>query len=325
MDKKYKILEFPQLGDQRGQLVVAESMKDIPFDIKRIFYIYDTKGDVIRGQHANKNSSFVLINLKGECKIKADDGFNREVIVLDKPYKAVYMGKMVWKDMYDFSKDSILLVLSDYAYDKNEYITNYEEFLKEVTKSADNSNLYFKHPMAIVDSPNIGKDTKVWGFSHVLPNAVVGENCNLCEHVFVENDVTLGNNVTVKCGVYIWDGITVEDNVFIGPSVTFVNDKHPRSKQYPEKFERTIIKKGASLGANSTIMCSITVGEYATVGAGAVAVKSVKPYEVVVGNPAKVIGYNCRCGKRLDVSTKKIVCDCGSTYVMESKGLKFIE
>ncbi len=128
--KKYKLINFNQLGDNRGHLVVAEGNKDIPFDIKRIFYIYGTKENVTRGQHANKKSKFVLINLAGNCKIKVDDGINEEVIVLDKAHEGIYLEEMVWKDMYDFSVDSILLVLSSEYYDGSEYIRDYEEFKK---------------------------------------------------------------------------------------------------------------------------------------------------------------------------------------------------
>lgn len=132
--KKYKMLSFLQLGDDRGHLVVVEGMKDIPFEIKRIFYIYGTKSDVVRGQHANRNSEFVLINLAGSCKIKVDDGKNIETIILDKAHEGIYLDKMVWKDMYDFSKDSILLVLSNYSYDSQEYVRDYNEFKKEMNK-----------------------------------------------------------------------------------------------------------------------------------------------------------------------------------------------
>lgn len=122
MEKRYNLLEFPELGDERGHLVVIENLKNIPFEIKRIFYIYGTKPDVIRGQHANKISRFVLINLCGSCKIKVNDGENEEIIILDKPHHGIYLDRMVWKDMYDFSEDSILLVLSDSVYLKDEYI-----------------------------------------------------------------------------------------------------------------------------------------------------------------------------------------------------------
>ena len=133
------------------------------------------------------------------------------------------------------------------------------------------------HPLADVQSKNIGKDTNIWQFCVVLPEAQIGENCNICSNCFIENDVKIGNNVTVKNGVSIYDGITLEDNIFIGPNVSFCNDLFPRSKQYPEKFLKTVVKKGASIGANATILPGITIGENAMIAAGAVVVKDVKP------------------------------------------------
>ena len=150
---------------------------------------------------------------------------------------------------------------------------------------------FFVHEKGICESSTVGKDTRVWAFAHVLPGAVIGAECNICDGVFIENDVIIGNRVTLKCGVQIWDGITLEDDVFVGPNVTFTNDKFPRSKIYPDAFLRTIIRKGASLGANSTILPGVTVGVNAMVGAGAVVTKSVPPNAIVVGNPAKIVGY----------------------------------
>ncbi len=128
----YKELFLKELGDERGRLVVAESNKDIPFDIKRIFYMYGSEKGVIRGQHANRKSEFVLINVQGTSKVLIDDGKEKNIVILDKPHKGVYLNKMVWKDMYDFSEDSILLVLSNECYDGTEYIRNYDNYLKEV-------------------------------------------------------------------------------------------------------------------------------------------------------------------------------------------------
>lgn len=150
---------------------------------------------------------------------------------------------------------------------------------------------FFVHSNAIVESSQIGKNTRIWAFVHILPKAVIGEDCNLCDQVFVENDVVVGDRVTIKSGVQLWDGITLEDDVFVGPNVTFTNDPFPRSKQYPESFARTIIRKGASIGANATILPGITIGQYAMVGAGTVVTKDVPPFAVVVGNPARIIGY----------------------------------
>jgi acetyltransferase-like isoleucine patch superfamily enzyme len=150
---------------------------------------------------------------------------------------------------------------------------------------------FFMHPNAIVETEKVGKNTRIWAFAHILPGAVIGEDCNICDQTFIENDVIVGNRVTIKCGVQLWDGITVEDNVFIGPNATFTNDIFPRSKQYPEQFTRTMLRKGASIGANATILPGLVVGQYAMVGAGTVVTKDVPPYAIVVGNPARIIGY----------------------------------
>lgn len=131
------------------------------------------------------------------------------------------------------------------------------------------------HPLSDVKSKNIGQDTKIWQFCIVLEKAVIGKNCNICAHVLIENDVIIGDNVTVKSGVQLWDGLYIEDNVFIGPNVTFTNDLYPRSKQYPEKFLQTVVKKGASIGANATILPGITIGENAMIAAGSIVTKDV--------------------------------------------------
>lgn len=133
----------------------------------------------------------------------------------------------------------------------------------------------FIHKLSDVQSKNIGKDTKVWQYCVILENAVIGENCNICAHVLIENDVFIGNNVTIKSGVQLWDGLVVEDNVFIGPNVTFTNDLYPRSKKYPERFLKTVIKKGASIGANATIIPGVVIGENAMIAAGSIVTKNV--------------------------------------------------
>jgi len=150
---------------------------------------------------------------------------------------------------------------------------------------------YFVHERALCESSHIGKGTRVWAFAHVLPEAKIGEDCNVCDNVFIENDVCVGDRVTIKCGVQLWDGVTLEDDVFVGPNATFTNDIFPRSKKFPEKFARTIIRRGASIGANATILPGITIGQGAMIGAGAVVTRSVPPDAIVVGNPAKIVGY----------------------------------
>ena len=150
---------------------------------------------------------------------------------------------------------------------------------------------YFRHDQALVESNTIGVGSRIWAFAHILPDAIIGEECNICDHVFIENDVRLGDRVTVKCGVQLWDGTLIEDDVFIGPNATFTNDLFPRSKQYPKEFKKTILRKGCSIGANATILCGIEVGEQAMVGAGSVVTKNVPPRAVVYGNPATVQRY----------------------------------
>jgi acetyltransferase-like isoleucine patch superfamily enzyme len=153
------------------------------------------------------------------------------------------------------------------------------------------------HKLSDVQTCNIGENTSIWQFVVILKGAIIGKNCNICANSLIENDVVIGDNVTVKSGVYIWDGITIEDNVFIGPCVTFTNDKYPRSKQYPEQFLRTYVRQGASIGANSTILPGVDVGENSIVGAGSVVTKDVPPLAIVAGNPAHFIKWIDNNGK----------------------------
>src|SRR5687768_15053607 len=150
---------------------------------------------------------------------------------------------------------------------------------------------FFVHPQAICETTSVGRGTRVWAFAHVLPGARIGRDCNICDHVFVENDVVLGDRVTVKCGVQMWDGVRVDDDAFIGPNATFANDPFPRSRQRPERFTPTHIAQGASIGANATILPGVTIGRGAMVGAGAVVTRDVPPHAIVVGNPARIMGY----------------------------------
>lgn len=136
-------------------------------------------------------------------------------------------------------------------------------------------NKYFKHEKALVESKFIGNGTRVWAFSHILGNAVIGIDCNICDHTFIENDIVIGDRVTVKCGVYLWDGTRIEDDVFIGPNATFTNDKYPRSKKYLAEYPITLLKKGCSVGANATILPGITIGMSAMIAAGAIVTKDV--------------------------------------------------
>ncbi|GAB4288176.1 MAG: hypothetical protein Kow0083_00650 [Methylophaga sp.] len=150
----------------------------------------------------------------------------------------------------------------------------------------------FIHPQALVEAPDkIGTGSRIWAFTHILAGAKIGSECNICDHVFIENDVVVADRVTVKCGVQLWDGLRIESEVFIGPNATFTNDRFPRSKVYPEQFLTTRVRQGASIGANATILPGLTIGQYAMVAAGAVVTKDVPPYALVAGNPARVIRY----------------------------------
>lgn len=159
---------------------------------------------------------------------------------------------------------------------------------------------FFSHKLSDVQTKRIGTGTTIWQFVVILKGAIIGKNCNICANVFIENSIVIGDNVTIKPGVQIWDGITIENDVFIGPNATFSNDLVPRSKQYPESFQKTILKKGASIGANATIVAGNTIGEYAMIGAGAVVTKSVGKNELWVGNPARMVGYVTSKGAILD-------------------------
>ncbi len=150
---------------------------------------------------------------------------------------------------------------------------------------------FFQHEAALVESEHIGAGTRVWAFAHILPGAAIGAECNICDQVFIENDVVIGDRVTVKCGVQLWDGLRVEDDVFIGPNATFTNDRNPRSKQYLAKYPETRLKQGCSIGANATILPGLTIGRQAMVGAGAVVTRDVPPFAIVTGNPARISGY----------------------------------
>ncbi len=162
------------------------------------------------------------------------------------------------------------------------------------------------HSLADVQSPFVGENTQIGQFCVVLKDAKIGSNCIINAGVLVENDVIIGDSVTIKSGVQIWDGIILEDDVFVGPNVTFTNDFLPRSKQIQKEFSQTTIKKGASIGANCTIVGGVEIGEYAMVGAGSVVTKTIGNQELWYGNPAKHKGYVCKCGQKSD---RTLICD----------------
>lgn len=279
-----QLIDFSILGDERGSLIALENNKHIPFEIKRVYYIFNTRKNVSRGFHAHKNLSQLLICVSGSCRILLDDGHSKENIILSTPNQGLLIKNLVWREMHDFSKDCVLLVLASELYDESDYIRNYDEFLQIVHQP-------YIHPLADVKSHNIGQKTRVWQYAVIFKHAKIGRNCNICAHTLIENDVIIGDNVTVKSGVFLWDGLRIHNNVFIGPNVSFTNDKYPRSKQYPDQFLTTTIHEGASIGANATILPNITIGKHAMIGAGAVVTKDVPDYAIVMGNPAVIKGY----------------------------------
>lgn len=176
---------------------------------------------------------------------------------------------------------------------------------------------FFKHSHALVESEKIGDNTRIWAFAHILPGASIGADCNICDGVFVENDVVIGDRVTIKCGVQVWDGIKIENDAFIGPNATFTNDPFPRSKEYPEKYRTTVIRSGASIGANATLLPGITIGRNVMVGAGAVVTRDVPANAIVMGNPAIITGY-VSTSKAADLS----ICAKGPATANASRDLE---
>ena len=179
------------------------------------------------------------------------------------------------------------------------------------------------HPSSIVDTNQVGANTRVWAFVHILEGAKIGKECNICDHVIIENDVVVGDFVTVKSGVYIWNSVVIEDHVFVGPNVSFTNDIYPRSKAYLHQYPKTIIKKGASIGAGSVLIAGIEIGSFSMIGAGSVVTRNVGNYELVMGNPARPDGYICKCAKKLKVESNQILnCTCGLSYQITEKGVR---
>ena len=185
---------------------------------------------------------------------------------------------------------------------------------------------YFAHQTAVIDENCvIGKDTKIWHFSHLMPNCVIGDRCNIGQNVVVSPEVILGNNVKVQNNVSIYTGVICEDDVFLGPSMVFTNVLNPRSAVNRRgQYSKTFVRKGATIGANATIVCGIEIGEYAFIGAGAVVLKNVKPYALLVGNPAKQIGWMSEYGHRLrfDENGQAVCAESGQVYEKKEDGIR---
>jgi acetyltransferase-like isoleucine patch superfamily enzyme len=175
---------------------------------------------------------------------------------------------------------------------------------------------HFAHPKALIDEGvSIGQGTRVWAFAHLVSGAILGEDCNICDHTFIEGGVRIGNRVTIKCGVFLWDGNTIEDDVFIGPGAVFTNDYRPRSQQHLTTSLKTLLKEGCSLGANSTTLPNLTIGRWAMIGAGSVVTHDVPDYALMMGNPARFHAWVCRCGEKLIPASGRLLdCTCGRSY-----------
>src|SRR5438309_8787127 len=187
-------------------------------------------------------------------------------------------------------------------------------------------NLYMAHALALVESEEIGENTRIWAFAHVMKDTRIGRDCNIGEHCYIEQGVTLGNNVTVKNGVNVWAGVTVEDNVFLGPNCVLTNDPNPRAyiKKSADSLVETLIRSNATIGANATVVCGVTIGRYAFIGAGAVVIRSVPDFALVVGNPARQIGWMCQCAQRIPMTAKAdaVCCShCQRPYRRGENGL----
>ena len=181
----------------------------------------------------------------------------------------------------------------------------------------------YVHPQALCETDDIGSGTRVWAFAHVLSGSVIGADCNICDHCYVEGGARLGRNVTLKNAVAVWDGVTIEDDVFVGPNATFTNDLKPRAflKKDASELESTLVRRGATIGANATILCGVTIGEEAFVAAGAVVTRDVASHALVAGSPARHVGWACTCGERLGNDFTCAACGRAFRLLDESAGL----
>jgi len=187
----------------------------------------------------------------------------------------------------------------------------------------ENKKKYFMHNRAIVETENIGKDTRIWANAHVMENVSIGERCNVGEGSFIESGVVIGNDVVIKNNISIWHGVTIEDGAFLGPNVVFTNELEPRAT-FPKEVARTLVKKGASLGANVTVVANRVIGEYAMIGAGSVVTRDVPPHRLVYGNPARIHGWVCICGRKLNFIKGDAKCICKREFEVKNETLKEI-
>jgi acetyltransferase-like isoleucine patch superfamily enzyme len=176
------------------------------------------------------------------------------------------------------------------------------------------------HPTALVATQSIGEGTRIWAFVNILAGARIGRDCNICDRCFIENEVVLGDRVTVKCGVSLYDGLVLEDDVFVGPDVSFSNDARPRSRRHLDEHPPTRVREGASLGAGVVVLPGVTVGRYAMVGAGALVTRDVADFGLVYGSPARLHGHVCRCGRTLRFDDGHAQCACGRKFLLGEGG-----
>ena len=186
-----------------------------------------------------------------------------------------------------------------------------------------NKTEYFIHERAIVETQDIGSETRIWANAHVMKDVIIGERCNIGEGCFIESGVRIGNDVVIKNNIAIWDGVTIEDGAFLGPNVVLTNELEPRSL-FPKEVAKTVIKKGASIGANATIVANRTIHEYALIGAGSVVTRDVPPHRLVFGNPAKIQGWVCVCGRKLKTNDHSSSCVCGRNYSLTENTIRQI-
>ena len=184
-----------------------------------------------------------------------------------------------------------------------------------------NDNSFFKHNLAVVESEFIGKGTRIWANVHIMPDVVIGERCNIGEGCFLESGVRIGNDVVIKNNIAIWDGVSIEDGAFLGPNMVFTNELEPRSL-HPKEIATTLVKKGASIGANATIVANRIIGEYAMIGAGSLVSRDVPPNRLVYGNPARIHGWVCECGRKLEFTDDSAVCKCFKSYSIVNEKLR---
>jgi UDP-2-acetamido-3-amino-2,3-dideoxy-glucuronate N-acetyltransferase len=189
-------------------------------------------------------------------------------------------------------------------------------------KNSGNNIRPYVHPRALVESGDIGFGTRIWAFAHVMKGAVIGRDCNVGDHAFIESDVTIGDRVTIKNGVSVWQGVTLEEDVFVGPNAAFTNDRFPVSRCANYRMEQTHVKRGAAVGANATVVCGVTIGEYAMVGAGSVVTRDVPAHTLVYGNPAKPADFLCVCRQKIRFGSGSARCACGERYRKTRKGIE---